>query len=222
MRPTSSGSSDTKIDIVIPTVRKDLEVLPYVVYGARKQIKHPISHIYIVAPSDVAIQAYCRKHDCVFVDETAILPITKADIDYTVNGTDRSGWLLQQLIKLSGDRLCEEEHYLVIDSDTVFIRPNRFERDGRIVFHTCDEYHLPYFKTYEKLMGIKPVSTRSFCTHYMLFEKSKVAALKRHIEDKWHTDWYRAIVECVDRTDTSGFADYETYGNYVLSAYPGT
>ncbi|MEF3302322.1 DUF6492 family protein [Paenibacillus sp. GYB003] len=221
MQPLRSGSSGPAIDIVIPTVRKDLDVLPYVVYGAKKNIGHPIQNVYIVAPHDHAIRSYCRKHGCTFVDETTILPITKREIDYSVNGIDRSGWLLQQLIKLSGDVLCEREHYLVIDSDTVFIRPNRFVRNGKTVFHTCDEYHLPYFQAYEKLTGLKPVSAKSFCTHYMLFEKSKVAALKKHIEDRWRTDWHQAILQCVDRTDTSGFADYETYGNFVLSAYPG-
>lgn len=221
MQPSPTASSGMKIDIVIPTVGKDLEVLPYVVSGARANIKHPIGHVYIVAPSDPAIEAYCERNGCTYVEESTILPITKEEIDYTVNGIDRAGWLLQQFIKLSGDRLCEQEFYLVIDSDTVFIRPNCFERDGKVIFHTSDEYHLPYFTAYEKLVGLKPVSSKSFCSHYMLFEKSKVSRLKKHFEDRSQTPWHRAIMMCTDRTHTSGFSDYETYGNFVLSTYPG-
>ncbi|MEF3310632.1 DUF6492 family protein [Paenibacillus sp. GYB004] len=221
MQPSPTASSGTKIDIIIPTVRKDLEVLPYVVSGARANIRHPIGRVYIVAPSDPEIRAYCERNGCTYVEESALLPITKEEIGYTVNGIDRSGWLLQQFIKLSGDRLCEQEFYLVIDSDTVFIRPNCFERGGRVIFHTCDEYHPPYFAAYEKLVGLNPASSKSFCSHYMLFEQSHVSLLKKHIENRWQTPWYRSIMMCVDRTHTSGFADYETYGNFVLSMDPG-
>jgi hypothetical protein len=205
---------------VIPSIRKDLEVLPYVIRGALKNIKHPVNKIFIVSPNDPALKEFCMQHGCIHIDENSILPITKEKINFKVKGIDRSGWILQQFIKLSGDRVSEQEHYLVIDSDTVFIRPNCFERNGKIIFHTADEYHRPYFTTHEKLLGLKPVSQKSLCTHYMLFEKSKVAALKRSIEDRWHVQWHEAILQNMDRTHTSSFADYETYGNFVMSTYP--
>jgi hypothetical protein len=221
LKKVNSVWSNTKIDIIIPSLNKDLDVLPYVVEGARQYIKHPIHNIFIVSPDDYAIKEFCKNHGCIHIDENIPLPITKAEIDYTVNGIDRSGWLLQQFIKLSGDHVSEQEHYLVIDSDTVFIRPNCFERRGRVIFHTADEYHPPYFTTYEKLLGMKPASSKSFCTHYMLFEKLKVAALKKTIEDRWNIPWHEAILKNIDRTTSSGFADYETYGNFVMSTYPG-
>jgi hypothetical protein len=221
LKKVKSVWSNTHLDIIIPTLNKDLDVLPYVVQGARQYIKHPIHNIYIVSPNEDALREFCKKHGCIHIDETMSLPITKAEIDYTANGIDRSGWLFQQLIKLNGDQISEQEHYLVIDSDTVFIRPICFERRGRVIFHTADEYHPPYFSTYEKLLGLRPASSKSFCTHYMLFEKLKVAELKKTIEHRWNTSWHKAILQNIDRTTHSGFSDYETYGNFVMSTYPG-
>lgn len=213
--------SNTRIDILIPAAPKDLSVLPHTIEGARRNVRHPIGTIAVVAPDDPNIRALCKRYKCVFFDEAAVVPIAKNRIDYTVNGIDRSGWIFQQLIKFSGNIVCPEEHYLVIDADTVFIRPNAFKENGKTVFHYADEYHLPYFVAYEKLLGEKAVSRKSFCTHYMLFEKTKVDRLKKTIEERFRMAWYDAILQHVDRTHTSGFADYETYGNFVLSRYPG-
>jgi hypothetical protein len=38
------------IDIVILAIEKDLETLPYVIEGVRRNINHPVSNIYIVSP----------------------------------------------------------------------------------------------------------------------------------------------------------------------------
>lgn len=51
MPPVIKGQSSRKrIDILIPAIEKDLETLPYVIDAARKQVKHPIGQILIVAP----------------------------------------------------------------------------------------------------------------------------------------------------------------------------
>lgn len=213
--------SHIRINILIPAAPKDLSVLPHTIEGARRYVRHPIGTVAVVAPDDPAIRALCKRHNCAFFDEAAVVPIAKSKIDYSVNGIDRSGWIFQQLIKFSGDIVCPEEHYLVIDADTVFIRPNAFKENGKTVFHYADEYHLPYFVAYERLLGEKPLSRKSFCTHYMLFEKTKVDRLKKAIEERHRMAWYEAIIQHVDRSHTSGFADYETYGNFVLSRYPG-
>ena len=49
------------------------------------------------------------------------------DIGLVVNGVDRSKWIYQQFLKWSGDDLAETTHYLVVDADTVLIRPQVFE-----------------------------------------------------------------------------------------------
>ena len=69
-----------KLDVLIPVVEKDLEVLPYAIDSARENIKHPIGEIIIVAPDSEKIKALCKIKGCQFVNEDSVLPITKKEI----------------------------------------------------------------------------------------------------------------------------------------------
>ncbi|TYP73127.1 DUF6492 family protein [Paenibacillus methanolicus] len=215
-----AGASGIRIDVLIPAISKDLRTLPHVVEAVRRHSRHPVGDVVIVAPREEAILAACRANGWRFVDENTVLPITKKHIHYRSARWERSGWLFQQLLKLSGDKLVRSEHFLVIDADTVLIRPHRFHSGGRTTFYTRKWSQPEYFRTYRKLMGREASAPRSLVTHYMLFEKSKLRELKRFIEAIHGTSWYRAIIDSIDRTKQFGFSEYETYGNYVYTRYP--
>lgn len=212
--------SPVKIDVIIPAHEKDSDVLPYVIDAVRKNVNHPIGNIVIVSYNAGKIQTVCKEKRCKFVNEDTVLPVTKDEIKYIVNGFDRSGWLFQQLLKLGGDHLSSQEHYLILDADTVFINPKIFEYKGKFIFDCSDEYHKPYFNTYEKLLGTRAKCPLSFVSHTMLIEKAKLENLRKEIENKHKTVWYEAIINNIDKTEVSGFSEYETYGNYVFSHYP--
>ena len=214
------SSSSIPIDIIVTATEKDLAILPYTVQSVRSNVKHPIVDIFIISPDSDKIKSFCDKTKCKYLNEDTILPITKKDIDYSVKGNDRSGWLFQQLLKLNGDEICSQEYFLVVDADTVFIKPHVFLCKNKTLFSYSDEYHLPYFKAYHKLLGEEPKSCVSFITHHMLFHKTKLNALKRKIENTNSLLWYSAIIDNIDKTEMSAFSEYETYGNFVLSNYP--
>ena len=211
--------SQLPIYVVIPAVDKDVEVLPHVVDGVRNHVRHPISGIVVVAPQSEAIRSVCQQKGCMLVDETSVLPVTKQDIDYVVDGLDRSGWLFQQFLKWSGDGLGERSHYLVVDADTVFIRPQVFERDGRVFLNCSDEYHRPYFDVYKRLLHESVTFPLSFTSHQMLYDREWLGQLKETIESKNRCAWYQAILKAVDRNQVSAHSEYETYGQYVYSHY---
>ena len=213
-------SSRKKIDVLIPAIEKDLGTLPYVIDAIRSKVKHPIGEILIVAPKRKKMLEFCSRKGCKFIDEDTVLPLTKKKIHYRSKTWDRSGWLFQQFLKLSGDTLCTSDYYLVIDADTVFIRPHRFTSGEKTVFYCRNWSQNEYFKTYKKLMGSKPSSSSSFVTHYMLFEKAKVAQLKRAIESKHHTNWYSAILRSMNKSKQFAFSEFETYGNFLHSTNP--
>ncbi|NIK76522.1 hypothetical protein FHS15_001647 [Paenibacillus castaneae] len=212
-----SLSSRTKIDILIPAIEKDLVTLPYVIDAVRKQVKHPIGQIYIVAPKRRRIMELCRMKNCKFVNENTVLPITKKNIHYRSKKWERSGWLFQQLLKMSGDRLCKSEYFLAIDADTVLIRPHVFKQGSKTLFY-CRNWSQPeYFNTYRKLLGKTTAAPSSFVTHYMLFNKSKLAQLKRTIAAKHQLTWYNAIISKMDKSKQFAFSEFETYGNFLYS-----
>ncbi|MEK8129076.1 DUF6492 family protein [Paenibacillus filicis] len=216
-----SGSSRTKIDILIPAIEKDLRTLPHVIDAVRKYVKHPIGEILIVSPRKEKIIALCRRKGCRFVDENTVFPLTKKDMHYSSRTWDRSGWLFQQMLKFCGDTLCSSKYYLVIDADTVLIRPHVFLSGEKTVFY-CRNWSQPeYFKTYRKLMGRKRSSSSSFVTHYMLFERKKMAELKKTIASRHRTSWYHAILRSMNKSKQFAFSEFETYGNFIHSTYPG-
>jgi hypothetical protein len=213
-------SSTTSIDILIPAIEKDLGTLPYVIDSVRKHVKHPIGEILIVAPRKERILELCLKKGCKFVDEDTVLPITKKHINYRSKKWERSGWLFQQLLKLGGDTLCKNDFYLVMDADTVLIRPHIFRRNNKTVFF-CRNWTQPeYYKTYHKLLKKKAASRVSFVTHYMLFEKSKLKQLKNKIKANHQMSWHTAILKNINKKRQFGFSEFETYGNFLYSSYP--
>lgn len=219
MSATSAGltNSGPSIDILIPAIEKDLATLPHVIDGLRRYVRHPISNIYIVSPNSSRIRSLCSRKGCVFVNETTVLPFTKKDIHYSSSRWNRSGWLYQQLLKMNGDHICRESFFLVIDADTVLIQPHRFRSGGKSIFY-CRNWSQPeYFRTYRKLLGTAAPSPKSFVTHYMLFEKAKLAGLKRKIEARHGVPWDAAILRSIDKRKQFGFSEFETYANYVYS-----
>lgn len=218
-------ASDTPLDIFIPTVEKDLEMLPHTIAYAKRNLLHPILNIYIVAPPKEKIVLAAKELGCIFVDETKVLPIQIADIDYfpsECGGCDRRSWLFQQFLKLSCDEICESEHILVIDTDTLLIRPQIYVYKNYTVFQCSDEYHIPYRDVYKKLIGEEAKGPFSFVSHTTLFEKSKLKHFKQHIEYLHNRPWYQAVMDLMDKDQASAFAENESYPQFVVSHYPNT
>ena len=211
--------SRIKIDILTPVVEKDLEVLPYVISGIRKNLKHPIGNINIIAPQSLSIINFCKQYSCRFFDEDSVLPIKIKDINYVVDGVNRSGWLFQTLLKWA-DNVCSSEYYFVTCADTVLIRPQVFLRKDRMVLLNSDSYHPPYYQVYEKLIGEPKKQFATFTANQIFISKTKLAELKKVIKDNTGLEWYRAIVEKADRTQGSGYSGYETYGSWLAKNYP--
>ncbi len=214
-------NSDVPIDVVIPAVDKDADVLKYVIDSIRKNVRHPIGDIVIVSPKSEIIMDLCKAKECIFVDEKTVLPITKKDINYTVRGENRSGWLFQQLLKWSGDKYVKNDYFLIADADTIFCRPQVFIDKEKVILPVNSQLcHIPYFEVYRKLTGdeIKPLV--NFTSHHSLFQKNKLAAVKKKIEEQCGVQWYSAIINNIDINEGSFVSDYETYGQFVYQNYP--
>lgn len=217
----SNIHSDVPIDVVIVAIDKDYDVLVHVIDSIRTNIKHPIGDIIVISPKSEVIVDLCGTKRCKFIDENTVLPITKKDIYYTVSGIDRSGWLFQQLLKLSSDKYAKNDYFLIADADTVFCRPQVFMDKARIMLPVNNQLcYVPYFETYKKLTGdrIKPLV--NFVSHHSLFQKSKLAAIKQKIEEQCGCQWYNAIINNIDIHEGSSVSEYETYGQFVYSNYP--
>jgi hypothetical protein len=212
--------SDLKLDILIPVIEKDMPVLPMVVDSIRKNLCHPIGNIIIISPNKKIFTDFCNQYNCIHRDENSILPITIKDINYCFKKINRSGWVFQQLLKLSGDYISDKDHFLVLDGDTILVQPQKFEHNGKFIFLISDEYHFPYFETYKKIFKEASMSSVSFVSHQMIFDCNKLKELRNDIENLNNKSWYKVIIDNLNPDESSSFSEYETYGNWMLKKYP--
>lgn len=206
----------TQISILIPSVSKDVSTLQCAIDSLVSYSLNPINSIYLVIPEQDLNEFNHFPTSVKIISESDFISIDKATINYLVNGRDRSGWLLQQFIKLSSDQLDGPEHVLVWDADTVLNKPTCFVNTQQTQFFFSDEYHLPYFKTLKSLFPeIDPLPV-SLVSHHMLFSRSVLREMKEAIEKSSGTDWITAILNLKDSQEQSYFSEYELYGNYFF------
>jgi hypothetical protein len=81
------------------------------------------------------------------IDEK-IFPFNIDDLIAKFGNNNRNGWYLQQLLKLYSGNIIPGilPNYLIIDSDTFFLKPVSFmDNNSKYIYTIGDEYHIPYF-----------------------------------------------------------------------------
>ena len=112
------------------------------------------------------------------------------------------------------------DKYLVIDSDTFFLKPTIFVEKNKCLYNYSSEYHKSYFNHMKKLHPdlVKINRNMSGICHHMIFETKHLNELMSKIE-KYHNDnFYDIFLKFVTPEDInfSGASEYELYFNYML------
>jgi len=201
---------ETKITIVIPAADKDAPVLSHCLQAAREMIQHEVAAVWIVGPESQQIREIAVSAGCDFMQEDSILPRPAAELKCR-------GWVLQQLIKFNAALRVPTDDYLVLDSDTVFLRPQIFFRNGKSALRYSDQYELLYNRSLELVFGHPRRFPVSFVTHHMLFNSFLVKELLHLIEQRFSRPWWEAILKEVDQGHPISFSEYELYGHFALS-----
>jgi len=134
------------------------------------------------------------------------------------SGRPVRGWILQQLTKLSADKITQAEHIVFVDSDLVFLRPLSHAailRDNRLRLHRIpgakDEgLHLRWHHRAAELLGTTP---RYFGSDYIgqliTWRRSRLKGLHQHIEDVQGRPWHEGVAHSLQ------VSEYILYGAYV-------
>lgn len=209
---------EAEVDLIIPVTEKDLKVLPLSLEAARKNIAHTIKGIYIIAPESAVICEFCHREGVEYVNEEDVMGYGPKAIGLKIADPpcDRSGWLYQQLLKLSG-KVGDAPYFITIDADHILLREHTFiTTDKLLVFYRSREHHAPYYENIDRLLGLKTGKELSYVAHKMVFERESLMSLRKEIElCNPGKSWDCAIIDSVDRTQISGFSEFELYGNYV-------
>tara|TARA_B110000971_G_C19963294_1_gene478974 strand:+ start:368 stop:1090 length:723 start_codon:yes stop_codon:yes gene_type:complete len=211
---------DILFDIVIPVGPNDTTVIHNMIKNTKKNIIG-YRNIYLVSYDPTILI-----DNCITVDEK-LFPFNKQTISDIIGYNDRVGWYLQQLIKLYASFVIVGilDNYLVIDSDTYFLRPTSFFLNKLPLYNPGSEYHLPYFNQMSKLHpSLSKKSTKSGISHHMLFQKKILIELFKLVELYHNTDFWKAFLLSIDKRDIlgSGASEYEIYFNFLHIYYNGS
>lgn len=219
--PTKMPNAGTiPIDIVIPIIDKDLDILPFCLEGLRKNCNNIIDNIYLVAPPHQPIIDLANQNGLIFVDENLVLGYSVKDINcIDRSGNNISGWIFQQLLKLSGC-VGSNRYYVTIDADHILMRPHTFVTDkDKSVFYVSKEYYYPYYITQEALTGHFPFQHLSYIAHKMVFDKNQIQILHKILESGKKKSWDQVIIDTFKQTPMGSFSEFELYGHLYPASH---
>jgi len=203
-------------DVVIPLGPNDVDIISKQVKYTRKYVIG-CRHIFIIS-YDESINI----EGCITISETKF-PFTMETVYKHHGKRPRNGWYLQQLLKLYAGLIIPDilDKYLVIDSDTFFIKPTVFYENEKCVYNYGTNVHKPYFIHMEKLhpeFKQHDILKSGIC-NYMIFETKYVKELFDMVEEKHNELFYNVFLNTVTDHDNSGASEYEIYFNFIINKY---
>jgi hypothetical protein len=200
-------------DIVIPVGPNDSKVIENMIEHTKKHIIG-YRNIYLVS-----YDPNIKFNNCITIDES-IFPFNKNTIAQYLGHNDRLGWYLQQLIKLYSGLVIKGilNNYLVIDSDTYFLKFTTFFKNKLPLYNVGTEYHLPYFEHMNRLHpSLSKQTNNSGICHHMMFQTNIIVELFKLVENFHNESFYVSFLKSVDKKDIlgSGASEYEIYFNYL-------
>ena len=209
-------SLDNIFDIVIPVGPKDKNIIKLQIEYTKKNIIG-YRYIYIIS-YDETIQI----DGCITISEN-IFPFSLETVSKYHGKLNRNGWFLQQLLKLYAGFYIPNilDKYLVIDADTIFLKPTTFFKNGKSLYNYGNEYHKSYFEHMVKLHPeLKKIDKeKSGICHHMLFETKFIKELFDIIEKKHNDIFYNIFLKNAVETTGSGASEYEIYFNFILDKH---
>lgn len=219
-----------KYDVVCPLALKDVNSYYKSLNNLEKYVE--VKKFVVIGNDEVKKEIEFRNDSRVtFVDESLL--VTYSDVYDIISkrtkndqsSLKRSGWYLQQFLKLSYSLICNDEYYILWDADTMPICKHEMIVDGHPVFDMKTEHNEPYFITFSRLFpNYVKRNPLSYISEHMIVRTEILKEMIKEIGESCLIGdvWYEKIINAINLEDIphSGFADYETYGLYCLNKYP--
>jgi hypothetical protein len=216
-----------RVDLVTTCLKRDLPILKIAHANVRRFL--PVRNFYVItAPRDFGTFEEAFGREVQLLNEEEMIPgvtLSKLKVIPLARFAQGGhGWYFQQLLKFQfAFQQPEDDHYLIWDADTVPLRPLQFfDAQGRMLLTKAQEYHEPYFLTYEKILGRPAPREFSFIAQHMLIKKSVLRGMLGEIERHCAGDenWAWKIMRNLAGEGSNRFSEYETYGHYLKEKHP--
>ena len=126
-------------------------------------------------------------------------------------------WYLQQALKLCAIDSIDSQYFLIHDADLVLLQPYTPISNDVLNFkaeNLWNSHQHLYGQMIEQLLGLKRTIPCSLVNEIMPYAKQDWDALKRLIEERYHTNFLNAIANLQPLDSTKWFSEYELLGIY--------
>jgi len=199
-----------KYDIVIVAHEKDFNNIKFIVENAVKNLTFDSIHLILSERTEYkdldTLKTYTNKPIRVH-KESDVLIVEKSKLGY------RPNWIYQMFLKIFQD-VTENDNFLIIESDTIILKPLSFFEGGKTIFYLGrDQNHKPYFDFNHKVFGFGREYPHSFISEFLMYDKKIVKNMLQLLECETPNDFMEIVYK---NTNPNCYpADYELYGNFV-------
>jgi uncharacterized protein len=219
-------TNNKSIEILFVAAGKDLEMLPWAIPAAITSVNTSPSksQVTVIVPSRETSR--CNQilkdfKDVRVISEDTVIP-HQVSLALKEKYAERSGWALQQFIKIAYVMESQMDGVLIVDADTILLKKrNWLSVHGEQILTPSDEYNVSYYDFLSSIgIGqLKPEFT--FVSHHMLMQPLILREAFESINLSFPNDVLRRILDYKFLSDSSPFSiDYEFYGQYLFNNYP--
>ena len=214
-----------EIEVIFVSKLEDIQILGLAVKSIVKNSVNPISRIVIAVP-----ETQCKPTSDYFINlanEKLVEVVSENELVTEAivqlireKSPERFGWILQQVLVASFVLTTKSENVLIVDSDTLLIRPQVWvDKFKTQILMPTFELHLPYYNFFQHFSSKYPAPKISFVSHHMLVQTS----IFREVYQVFNGDVYTALEQAfsfADLSDNSPFdLKYEIYAQYLINNY---
>jgi hypothetical protein len=207
------SNTKTQISVVIPCHPKDSALMSFVLSGLEKNCLNQITEIIIVSPSILPITLKSKLNLRILQDSDVLDPKLVTTIK-SIFPSSQFGWVVQQVLKIRcALQYSLNENILIMDSDTVLIKPTLFVFDKYQTLSITREYHRQYVKQYQNFSNSNFDTGFSYVTHYQLWQRDILETL-------WGDDRLNDWLNAADLSSNSSISEYHSYGSHLIQNFP--
>lgn len=211
--------AESQLTVITPSYRNDHDLAVDLCRSMDQFLQVPFQHLLIVPKSDMELFAPLRSANRILISKEELLqrhgfhkiPFPKRiyipgllDIrtreQWYRPGVGRvTGWLVQQLVKLSAPELADSDYYMFIDSDNVLFRPMKMAdllsgdsiKLARRPLTADLHEHLLWHRNALSLLGVTQFDDPkyNYIGHFIVWKRDAILALQQQIEKISGEDW---------------------------------
>lgn len=223
--------------IIIASYGPDFERCQLLVESVDKFLKDEIP-MYIIVPSkDVNLFEGLNKSGRVrVINENSLLPWWVIRLPFSKKWRlslctiPLRGWVIQQMCKLNISAFSNEDYYIILDSDNVFVRPwsvtDFVNQEQQVRLLSVPgrgrniPSHYPWHRVSGKLLGLeqKDYFGCGYIGNIVTWRRDTLLKLQEHLKRKNFGGWQRAVAK---NMTISEYILYGIYSEHVLKENSG-